>query len=96
MVEKEYIDKELLIKAAKKYGIALPSIMMNSVPAADVRENIKSKWIEFPECLKYENAYSEDFIICPNCEAGFNVLDNDTERFNFCPNCGADMRGKNK
>jgi len=36
-------------------------------------------------------AYSDDFIVCSECGNAFNVLDNDTYRFDYCPNCGARM-----
>ena len=57
-----------------------------------VRPVVRGKWIGYPECLKYPNAYSNDHIVCSACEECFSILDNDCERFNFCPNCGADMR----
>ena len=63
-----------------------------AIPAADVRPVKWGKWIGYPECLKYPNAYSDDHIVCSACEECFSILDNDCERFNFCPNCGADMR----
>ena len=50
------------------------------------------KWIEYPDCLKYEGAYSDDHIVCSNCHHVFNILDNCTEEFDFCPHCGSDMR----
>lgn len=59
---------------------------------ADVQPVVIGEWVGYPECLKYENAYSQDHIVCSACEECFSILDNDTERFNFCPNCGADMR----
>ena len=49
------------------------------------------RWIDYPECLKYPNAYSRDHIVCSVCEECFSVLDNATERFDFCPHCGAKM-----
>jgi hypothetical protein len=65
---------------------------IKSIPAADVRPVRRGKWIGYPECIKYANAYSDDHIVCSACEECFSILDNDCERFNFCPNCGADMR----
>ena len=57
-------------------------------------ERKKGKWIEYPDCLRYEDAYSDDQIACSACHHVFSILDNCTEEFNFCPNCGADMRGE--
>ena len=61
-------------------------------PATDVRPVVRGKWIEFPAALAYKDAYCDTHIVCSACEAVFDIMDNDTERFNFCPNCGADMR----
>ena len=30
-------------------------------------------------------------IFCSECGNSWNVMDNDTETFNYCPNCGAKM-----
>lgn len=43
------------------------------------------KWCEGLEC------YSDDFIVCSVCGESFNVLDNDTYRFDYCPKCGSRM-----
>ena len=65
--------------------------LIENIPAADVRPVKRGKWVGYPECLKYTNAYSDDHIVCSACEECFSILDNDCERFNFCPNCGAMM-----
>ena len=59
----------------------------------DVAPVVHGKWIGYPECLKFINAYASDHIVCSACEECFSIIDNCTERFNFCPHCGADMRG---
>ena len=64
-----------------------------SIPSAE-QERKKGEWIEYPDCLRYEDAYSDDQIACSACHHVFSILDNCTEEFNFCPNCGADMRGE--
>ena len=51
-------------------------------------------WIEYPECLAYAGALDSNYIVCSECGAPFNIMENDAERFDFCPVCGADMRGK--
>lgn len=66
---------------------------VENAPAADVAEVRHGRWIGYPECLKYPNAYSDDHIVCSACEECFSILDNDCERFNYCPNCGARMDG---
>lgn len=62
--------------------------LLPTVEAELVRQG---RWVEYPECLKYENAYGDIDIVCSCCEAVFNVMDNDTYRFDYCPHCGAKM-----
>ena len=50
------------------------------------------EWIEYPDCLQYENAYADDQIVCSACHHVFNIMDNCTEEFDFCPHCGAEMK----
>ncbi len=61
---------------------------VNAVPA------VHGRWIEYPECLGYTGAYSEHHIVCSECHDVWNIMDNDTENFNFCPHCGAEMDGE--
>lgn len=65
---------------------------VKNLPAADVREVVRAKWIEFPAALAYKDAYCDTHIVCSACEAVFDIMDNCTETFNNCPNCGAEMR----
>lgn len=96
---KEYIERAAAIEAAYQ-GLKRPSNIeewkriceqLQNIPAADVVEVRHGRWIGYPECLKYTNAYSDDHIVCSACEECFSILDNDCERFNFCPHCGAKM-----
>lgn len=98
---KKYIECAAAIEAAYQ-GLKRPSNteewkriceQLQNVPAADVVEVRHGRWIGYPECLKYTNAYSDDHIVCSACEECFSILDNDCERFNFCPRCGAKMDG---
>ena len=59
-------------------------------------ERKKGEWIEYPDCLGYDGAYSDDQIVCSECHHVFSILDNCTEEFDFCPSCGADMRGEDE
>lgn len=92
----EYIERDAAIAACYDgFADCRDDCAANirNIPAADVVERKTGKWIEYPECLKYANAYTDDHIVCSACEECFSVLDNDCERFNFCPHCGAKMIG---
>lgn len=61
--------------------------LIESSPTADVRENVKGKWIP----VTNGRGGSE----CNQCHAYAPTYKNGTEyNSNFCPNCGADMRGE--
>ena len=34
-----------------------------------------------------------DYITCSKCGKEWNIVDNDTETFDFCPGCGSKMVG---
>ena len=86
-----YIDADKLITYIKeipkidrfaKYWIGEEATwvpFLESFPTADVRENVRGKWV------KYGKKWT-----CDKC--GELVYDDD---HNFCPNCGAYMRGDN-
>ena len=59
-----------------KEGMKMLLDKIESIPAADVRENIKARWIDMG-----------DHLLCSGCGATHYGADK-----NFCPNCGADMR----
>ena len=65
--------------------------VLKEVPAVDAAPVVHGRWIEYPLCLGYVGAYSEDHIVCSNCKSVWSIIDNDTERFKHCPNCGAKM-----
>ena len=50
-----------------------------------------AEWIEYPECLAYDGAYSDSHIVCSACKHVFSTMDNCTEEFDYCPHCGAKM-----
>ena len=79
-------------------GIETAKEIIEELPTADVRENVKGEWFAFDiDSERY------DEIKCSVCRKAFIV---DAQRYcdigfikddlNFCPNCGADMRGKNE
>lgn len=59
----------------------------------EIEERKRGEWIEYPDCLKWKDAYMPEHFVCSECKAVFNALDNEGDIFLFCPNCGADMRG---
>ena len=58
---------------------------IDQMPTVDAEPVRHGKWCEGTEC------YSDDFIVCSVCGEAFNVMDNDTYRFDYCPKCGARM-----
>lgn len=74
-------------------SMSLAIAMANDIPSAEP-ERTKGKWIEYPDCLRYEGAYNDDHIVCSECGHVFSICNNCTEEFDFCPHCGADMRGE--
>ncbi len=54
----------------------------------------EAEWIEYPECLVYDGAYSDSHIVCSACKHVFSIMDNCTEEFDYCPHCGAKMEGR--
>ena len=56
--------------------------IIDDIPTADVRENVRGEWIFPYGDKKYKR--------CSVCGRVFYSIPYNT---NFCPNCGADMRG---
>lgn len=70
--------------------------MVEDSPAANVRENVKSKWEDVEiTMITEDNAPSEIVsMFCPNCKRYHNEVyhyGNPIENANFCPRCGATM-----
>lgn len=63
------------------------------LPAVDAVPVVHGRWINYPECLRYESAYCEEDIVCSECHSVWNIIDNDADRFDHCPACGAKMDG---
>lgn len=69
---------------------------MEIVRTSEYRPVVHGRWISYPECLAFEGAYHDEHIVCSACHSVWNIIDNDTERFDYCPNCGAKMDGERK
>ena len=86
----DYIRREDVVIKAKEHGFncALSGVLtsiLNEVPAADVRENVRGEWIEGrgDDCTCSKCHYESLFFYGgKRCKS------------DFCPNCGADMRGE--
>ena len=95
----EYIKRSDALELAREYYTpamresAVPVRAIKNIPSADVAEAKHGEWIEYPECLRYMNAYAPDHVVCSVCEECFSFFDDSIDRFDFCPHCGADMRG---
>ena len=76
---------------AEPIGVYLAMSTVNEIAALLKAEPKRGRWIDYPECLAYDGAYSEDHIVCSCCHHVWDILDNETDTFTFCPNCGAMM-----
>lgn len=87
----EYI-KRILAKAEftgnfqNEYPVGQIHALIDCVPAADVRENVKGEWLYVVEEIEGTTFRG---CRCSKCNywKGMGI-------FNFCPNCGAEMKGK--
>lgn len=70
--------------------------VLSMLPAVDAVPVVHARWITYPECLGYDGAYHDEHIVCSACHSVWNIIDNDTERFDHCPACGANMDGEQK
>ncbi len=57
--------------------------IIDDIPTADVRENVKGEWI-----------LRKDTTECSNCHTKWRNYRGLISTFSFCPDCGADMRGE--
>lgn len=78
----DYISRQAAIEALAGWKIS--PIVLDPVPAADVRENVRGEWIFPYGDKKYKR--------CSACGKTFYSI---PATSNFCPNCGAEMRGDN-
>ena len=103
MTEKEYIEREALIKACKKiiqiswnettapvsWSHAYADFIddIEEQPAADVAPVRHGRWLEVRE----KRLFGEHYFLCSNCKSRNGLM----IPFNYCPNCGAKMDGEN-
>ena len=70
----------------------LEDIQQWSADDIELLKEQEAEWIEYPECLAYDGAYSDSHIVCSACKHVFSIMDNCTEEFDYCPHCGAKMK----
>ena len=101
MAEKEYIEREVIIRKLNEVGgcdasdewdkvwdMAIDTAVkaVERLPVADVEPVKHGHFRRF--------TYSGDIIICSECKMAYNIFEtNGAENFNFCPHCGAKMDG---
>ena len=87
-----YIDADLLQEDFKADHGGKRSLMIDTQPTADVRENVRGEWIETDTtwtAMTEATTVQIPSKICSVCQKPVpQIMWN-----NFCPNCGADMRG---
>ena len=94
-MEKEYLERETLLRNAKKFqgelfGSVLIVSEIENMPAADVKEVIHAKWIKVTNRDSY-------WYACPCC--GHEAPKDTWNQYwlsDWCPNCGANMCSKNE
>ena len=81
----DYIKRKDVVDWISKVETLMPKCVLeeiiNKIPSADVRENVKGEWID----AQYP------FSKCSICNCYFDTANNEA---NFCPNCGAQMVDK--
>ena len=90
----KYIEKEVAVKIAEKYGLTDGSVLgrhsgiadciaseIATLPAADVVPVVHGKWMPF------HSEAAGDIQYCSACEIGFDA------KTDYCPHCGAKMDG---
>lgn len=93
---RRYIDADKLQEAFKELHGGKRSLLIDTEPTADVRENVKGEWID-AEWENINTGEKRKGRRCSACGCGYFRYDVSVNTVsdipNFCPNCGADMRG---
>ena len=85
----DYISREAVLKILSGKNAAWNAYsQVSALPAADVRPNVRGKWIE-----REDMYYGWNIWECSECHEEFCIEDgtpSDNE-YKYCPNCGAEM-----
>ena len=73
-------------------GDGLFTELFLELPSADVRENVRGKWLE------HKDIWGDPYYECSACKELFCLTAGTPQDncYNFCPNCGADMSGEQR
>ena len=87
-----YIDADKLQEDFKELHGGKRSLLIDTAPTADVRENVNGKWESPRDKIYTPDGRDTTFIFkgCSNCHALFPTIFS----MNYCPSCGAEMRGE--
>ena len=80
---RRYIDADKLQEEFKELHGGKRSLLIDTQPTADVRENVRGKW----KRRIVDGGWNAN-LVCSEC--GYTLMIEDG--YHFCPNCGADMR----
>ena len=90
-----YIDADLLQEDFKADHGGKRSLMIDTQPTADVRENVKGMWVEVvdrTEMYDKEGVKTWGILFqCNQCGFVLNAIEGHTGQYNYCPSCGAQM-----
>lgn len=77
------------------FGYCTEEVDINSIPAADVRENVRGKWLTYlgDEIQLDSKGRSQYECYCSVCGDFLSASDEYSCRGYYCPNCGAMMNG---
>lgn len=93
-----YIDADRLQQTYKEIHGGKRSLLIDTEPTADVRENVRGEWVIVVDktemCDKEGVKTWGSLCQCNKCGFVLNAVEGHIGQYNFCPNCGADMRGE--
>ena len=96
----EYIEREaartsIMSKYDEVLSVADALECIDNLPAADVRENKRGKWISVFDdetIIPIKDGAPQGCCYCSVCGDLLVASDEYEVKGSFCPNCGADMR----
>ena len=97
MAEKEYIEREAIIRKLNEIGGCDASDEWDKVWDMAIDTAVKAVErlpVAYVVPVKHGHfrrlTFSGDTIICSECKMAYNIFEtNGAENFNFCPHCGA-------